>query len=286
MNDQQRRTFPPQTGILHSSESFGWSGITVHHRYHPAGEYVFLGSSFSMLCLHLGPPLSVEQIHNGRPFTSMMTRGSFQVVPSGVENKWRHQDGGEHMHILLTPELLQRVAPDDHPIELLDHFNRHDPRIEHISLALLTEVLEGGATGKLYGEGLATALAVHLIHTYTNSPRPLPEITKGLPTPLFRKITALIEDRLAEDLDLVELASEIGLSPSHFSRMFRKTTGLSPHQYVVQRRLDRAQRLLSSTRLSIGEIANAVGFYDQSHLVRQMRRVKGVTPTYIREHLS
>ncbi|MFL5662981.1 MAG: helix-turn-helix domain-containing protein, partial [Ktedonobacteraceae bacterium] len=68
--------------------------------------------------------------------------------------------------------------------------------------------------------------------------------------------------------------------------LFRKTTGLSPHHYVIQRRLKQAQQLLKSTRLSIGEIATAVGFYDQSHLVRHMRRVMGVTPTYIRKNLS
>jgi AraC family transcriptional regulator len=91
---------------------------------------------------------------------------------------------------------------------------------------------------------------------------------------------------LSEDLGLVELASEVGLSPSHFASLFRKTTGLSPHHYVIQRRLKQAQQLLKSTRLSIGEIATAVGFYDQSHLVRHMRRVMGVTPTYIRKNLS
>lgn len=154
------------------------------------------------------------------------------------------------------------------------------------SLALLTEVLEGGTTGRFYAEGLAIALAAHLIHTYTSTPHPFPEMTKGLPASLLRRVTSLIEDRLTEDLGLAELAFEVGLSPSHFSSLFRKTTGLSPHQYIVQRRLEHAQRLLSSTRLSIGEIAATVGFYDQSHLVRQMRRVMGVTPTYIREHLS
>jgi len=96
----------------------------------------------------------------------------------------------------------------------------------------------------------------------------------------------VIEDRITEDLGLAELASEVGLSQSHFASLFRKTTGLSPHQYVVRRRLERAQSLLRSTTLSIAEIVTAVGFYDQSHLVRHMRRVRGVTPKYVREHLS
>lgn len=278
----------PRIGILRSSEALGWRGIVVEQRYHPAGEYVFPSSSSHMICLHQGPPILVEQVRRGRIVTHIMARGNLQIVPAGMESIWRHQDGADHMHVLLTPELLRQIAADHDldQIELLDHFSLHDPRIEHISSALLTEVLEGGTTGRLYAEGLSTALAAHLIHTYTGMPRPLPEMTKGLPTFLFRKVTALIEDRLAEDLSLAELASEVGLSPSHFSSVFRKTTGLSPHQYIVQRRLERAQHLLTSTRLSIGEIAAAVGFYDQSHLVRHMRRVMGITPTYIREHFS
>lgn len=96
----------------------------------------------------------------------------------------------------------------------------------------------------------------------------------------------MIEDRLAENLSLDDLASEVGLSPSHFASLFRKATGLPPHGYVMQRRLARACSLLKTTRLSIGEIAATVGFYDQSHLVRHMRRVMGVTPTTFRHHLA
>ncbi len=278
----------PRTGILHSSESLGWSEIVVEQRYHPAGEYIFPSSSSVMICLHQGPPMLVEQVRNGHSINCIMDRGSVQIVPAETVSVWRHEEGAALMHLLLTPALLQQVTADhdQYRIELLDHFNIQDPRIEHISSALLTEILEEGVTGRLYVEGLAHALAAHLIRAYTSAPSSLPQITEGMPASHLRKITSLIEDRLTEDLSLATLASEVGLSPSHFSSLFRKTTGLSPHHYIVQRRLDHAQHLLKSTRLSIAEIATAVGFYDQSHLVRHMRRVLGVTPTYMREHLS
>ncbi|MFL5653151.1 MAG: AraC family transcriptional regulator [Ktedonobacteraceae bacterium] len=278
----------PQAGILHSSEALGWRGIVVEQRYFPAGEYTYPRSSSHLISLLQGPSLLVEHIHNQQTFTTIRGRGSVQIVSAGTENIWRHDDGVQLLHIFLTPALLQQVAGDHHQqqVELLTHFQPQDRRIEYISSALLTEVLEGGATGRLYVESLATALATHLIHTYSSTSCPPPQKSKQLPAFLFRRITALIEERLAEDLSLAELASEVGLSPSHFSSLFRKTTGLSPHHYLVQRRLERAQHLLTSTNLSIGEIATTVGFYDQSHLVRHMQRIKGVTPTYIREHLS
>jgi hypothetical protein len=82
-DDQQRRTSPPlstpQTGILRSSELLGWRGIVVELRYHPAGEYVFPSSSSHMIGLHLGPPIPIEQVRNGRPFANMMAHGSLQI---------------------------------------------------------------------------------------------------------------------------------------------------------------------------------------------------------------
>ena len=273
---------------VRSSESLGWREIVVKQCYSPKGEYISPRSSSPMINLHLGTPVPIERVRNGQSRTCVMTCRTVKIVPAETENIWRLRENADHMQVLLAPSLLQQVAPDRvaHPIELCEHLSLQDPRIEHICLALLTEFLEGGYSGRIYVEGLATALAAHLLHAYTTTPCPLQEITKGLSKPLLQRITSLIEDRLADNLSLMELASEVGLSPSHFSSLFRKGTGLSPHQYIVQRRVERAQHFLRSTELPINEIATLVGFYDQSHLVRQMRRVLGVTPTYIRQHLS
>jgi AraC family transcriptional regulator len=141
----------PQTGVLHSSEALGWRGIVVEQRYHPAGEYCFSYPSFHMICLHQDRPLSVEQVRNGRTLNHMMTRGSVQIVTAGTETIWRHQKGSHNMHVLLAPEVLQHVAQENrhhHRTELLDLNSIQGPRIEHISTALLTEVLEGGISGR------------------------------------------------------------------------------------------------------------------------------------------
>ncbi|MBV9230811.1 MAG: helix-turn-helix transcriptional regulator [Chloroflexi bacterium] len=272
--------------VLHSSESLPWKGIFFEQRYHPAGEYVYPAFSGHMICLHQGPPSFLEHIGNGQHHTGMRTPGSIQIVPAGTACTWRHPAGARFTNLLLSTEVMKQVATDlnQRRIEILDHFSIQDPRIAHISLALLAELAAGGPSGRLYGEGLATALAAHLISSYSSTPRPLPETIRGLPAPLLRRVISVIEDRLPEDLGLAELAQEAGLSQSHFASLFRKTTGLSPHQYIVRRRVERAQSLLQSTTLSIDEIASTVGFYDQSHLTRQMRQILGVTPKYVREH--
>ncbi|GHO50478.1 helix-turn-helix domain-containing protein [Ktedonospora formicarum] len=283
-SQQQRALSSPLTGVLHSSKSLGWSGIVVEQSYHAAGEYVYSPLPLHMICLHQDRSIPLEQVRDGHFLNDIIDRGQIQIIPAGAESTWRQQSGISHMQVLLTSEFLQQVAEASNQphVELLHYFNVKDLRIESISLALLTELLEGGTTGRLYVEGLTTALAAHLVHTYTGTSHLLPRKTKGLPPSFFQRVTSLIEDRLTENLSLADLASEVDLSPSHFASLFRETTGFTPHHYVLQRRLERACSLLKTTRHSIGEIAAAVGFYDQSHLTRQMRRFMGITPTSLR----
>lgn len=291
MNNEQdgNNTYTSSTHpqVLHSSEGLPWQGMTFEQRYHPAGEYIYPPFSGHMICLHQGPPSAVERISDGRSHRGMMPPGGMQIIPVGTACTWRHT-GTRFIALLMTSEIIQQVAAELHHnrIELLAQFGIQDQRIEHICLALLAELAAGGPAGRLYSEGLATALAAHLISAYSTTPQALPRFTKGLSAPLLHRIISMIEDRLAEDLSLAELASEAGLSQSHFASLFRLSTGLPPHQFIVQRRVERAQSLLKSSTLSIEEIATAVGFYDQSHLTRQMQRVLSVTPRYIREHLS
>jgi AraC family transcriptional regulator len=292
MNNKQNAhtsdSSPTPPTVLHSSESLSWKGITCQQRYHFAGEYSYSAFSSHLICLHQGLPSFLEQTGNGQSQSGMMSAGAIQIVPAGTACTWRHPSGTGFINVALETEVIQQVAADlDRPrVELLPQFRIQDARIEHICQALLAELLAGGPSGRLYGEGLAIALAAHLISSYSIAPRPLPELTKGFPAPLLRRLLSLIEDRLAEDLSLTELAEASGLSQSHFASLFRITTGLSPHRYIVKRRVERAQSLLQSTALSLSEIAITVGFYDQSYLTRQMKRILGVTPQSVREHLS
>jgi AraC family transcriptional regulator len=95
-----------------------------------------------------------------------------------------------------------------------------------------------------------------------------------------------IESNLGQALTVTELAGVIGASPTHFARLFRQATGDSPYHYVRSRRLERAERLIASTQLSLASIAVAVGFSDQSHLNRVMRAERDVTPGQLRRSLA
>lgn len=80
------------------------------------------------------------------------------------------------------------------------------------------------------------------------------------------------------NLGLKELSSLVGMSPHYFSQLFKQSTGTTPHQYVISRRIARAKQLLTQNQLSIDEVAQTVGFCDRSHLHRHFKRALGITP--------
>ena len=150
-------------------------------------------------------------------------------------------------------------------------------------MALKAELEAGAPSGRLFGESLATALAIRLLQRYNAFPQNIRAFTCGLPKSKLRQVTDYIHDNLNQDLPLVELAQMTGLSASRFKCLFKQSTGLSPHQYVIQQRVERAKRLLGTTALTIREVALEVGFADQSHLARLFRRIMGSTPKEYRD---
>jgi AraC family transcriptional regulator len=100
----------------------------------------------------------------------------------------------------------------------------------------------------------------------------------GLPQHKLKFVTDYINSHLERELSLNELAAIAQLSPYHFSRAFKQSTGISPHQYVIQQRVERASKLLVQGKMSIAEVAQACGFTHQSHLNRHFKRITGVTP--------
>jgi transcriptional regulator GlxA family with amidase domain len=104
----------------------------------------------------------------------------------------------------------------------------------------------------------------------------------GLPPRAARRVREYIEAHLEENISIQILAQTAGLSMFHFARAFKQSEGVTPHDFVVQRRIRRVQQLLADTTLSLSEIAIASGFSDQSHCTRRFREHIGVTPSYYR----
>ena len=170
--------------------------------------------------------------------------------------------------------------------ELRTAIGVRDPVINRFGLLGQKELSEGGIGGRLYAEGLGTALAVHLLRHYGTSPRACVIYRGGIATRPLQRVVSYINENLQDALGLAELARIAELSPHHFATAFKASTGISPHRYIIERRLDRARELLRRSENSISEIAYAVGFSSQSHLSAHFRRTMGLTPRRFRQSLN
>ncbi|MCL2898661.1 helix-turn-helix domain-containing protein [Brenneria tiliae] len=132
----------------------------------------------------------------------------------------------------------------------------------------------------------ATLLMIHVLRRYTQLRWALPEVRGGLAPAVLRRVKEWIEIRIGAPLTLSELAAEAGLSEFHFARMFRQSEGMAPHQYVLQRRLAKADEMLRCGTLSITDIALACGFSSASHLSHRFKRAFGITPSALRRSLA
>jgi AraC family transcriptional regulator len=153
------------------------------------------------------------------------------------------------------------------------------PELRSAMLAAAAELRASDGGGPLVAESLATILSVHLIRHITGRHQ-LPSSAGGvLPQRKLQRVIEYIMENLEGSPTLEQMASIAHLSSHHFARQFKAATGLSPHQYVIARRVERAQHLLrKDDELGLAEVAQRVGFYDQSHFSVHFKRIVGVTP--------
>ncbi|GFE71767.1 hypothetical protein CFPU101_43770 [Chroococcus sp. FPU101] len=181
----------------------------------------------------------------------------------------------------LKPELLRLSAMEllgKDCVELIPKFGFQDELIHQLGLAMYTELCSQGSSSRLYSDTLANALTVHLLRNYTTQKYQTPNYNGGFAQHKLRLVIDYINDNLERELSLKELAALTQMSQYHFCRAFKQTIGFSPHQYLIQQRVERAKQLLQKEGMSIGAVANACGFTHQSHFHRHFKRLTGVTP--------
>ena len=164
------------------------------------------------------------------------------------------------------------------PVELRNQRAIRDAQLLHLGLALQAELAAGCPGGRLYGEALATAVAVHLLQHYAVCSPQLRRYRGGLPQARLRRVLEYMQAHLDHELSLTALAAVAQMSPYYFSRLFKQSTGLSPHQYLLRQRMERAKHLLADPRRKIAEVSDALGFPHQSHFTATFHTLVGMTP--------
>ena len=166
------------------------------------------------------------------------------------------------------------------PRELLpDHqFVIHDEYMAAVLRQMREEAMNGCPAGRLHGQSISLALAAYIHGRFCPPVTRQAQSKPRLSAARMRSIREYVHAHLADDLSLNDLGAVLNLSPSHFSELFRNTTGATPYQYVLQERMSEARRLLSSGRMSIVEVAHAIGYQDQSHFTNVFRKLTHTTP--------
>ena len=248
---------------------------------------VMLGASQFTVAIHEGTPFEMEwrlpekrQLERRR-----IVSGDLHINPADQPLFQRWTTSPRILVIALEQTFIEQVvrdAFDGNEPALRTVIGVRDPVIEGMAAAWRRELAERGAGGRLYTEGLGSALAVHLFRAYGDGLRRAPLAIGGLGALRLRRVADYIEARLAEDISLRDLAAVAGLSTHHFGEAFKTSTGRSPHRYLIERRIRRGKELLLGADRSIAEVALAIGFASHSHFTDNFRKLTGTTPSRFR----
>jgi AraC family transcriptional regulator len=233
---------------------------------------------------------SGEYASNGGFVKSSKPAGTLTLTPAGIIPTIRTHISSEVIVCALEPSLIERTLLEGDRRPTMEHIIRpkfQDPAIARLMTLLMEDLEAGSISGKLYRESLSVALAARYISLGADNRQSATQYskTKPLPTPVLRRVLDLIEESLGADLNLSLLAIEAGYSRAHFAKMFRESMGISPHRYLLTRRIEYARSLLRRND-SLIDIATMCGFSSQAHLTRIFREHTGLTPGSFRRRIN
>jgi AraC family transcriptional regulator len=272
--------------IVLSSVGTKWIDVAVEQHEFSSIELADIMFKRHAIAISIGHAVTWEFKKEGRFQRFVKARGSISFFPSHQPfSGWlkvKRGVFGNALLLALDPVFVSRIAEglelNSDRIELIEQRRSTDPTLQHIAMALRAGVQTGAALDRMYGEALSTALGVHLLREYGAAVLRPKKQCGELPRKKLVRAVEYIQDQLNADLTVSGIAQAVGLSPDHFTRLFKKSTGQTPYEYVVEARVRKAKELLTTGKFTIGEAAYHVGFADQSHLTRHFKRLFGLPP--------
>ena len=203
------------------------------------------------------------------------------ILPHRHQGKWVGLMNAQHLQFSISDTALMAASAGE--IELRMYRKFEDPRLRGLMTAVHAEMVAGFPSGRLFLDLVEQAIAVALIHGHAAGRRPLLPLRGGLGSARLRRIKELIDAKMEDDLSLDEMAQSVDLSRAHFARMFRQSTGETPHQFVLRQKVERAKAMLRAPDARVLDVAVACGFKTQQHFAQVFRDVCGVSPTEYRQ---
>lgn len=282
--------------VLADSAPLQWPGLFARRCTFPRAVDSFLVPATAeplITCQLAGAGEFLERDLGGEWIKRQLGRGDIFITRSKLpyEVRWSSPPGGEieiiQIHLAVEPFLaaLEAVHPRNAGgIDVIDFFGRDDA-LAHLCFACAAMLEEKVPGRSKRVAGLTELLAGFLIEKYTDAVTEKPDFRGGLPIRQLRRIEEHVDENLGEEISVDGLAALVDLSPFHFSRVFKHTTGMSPLQFVTRERMTRAQQLIRETPRSLIEIGLDVGYSSPSHFAQVFRKAVGVTPTEFRKAL-
>jgi AraC family transcriptional regulator len=256
-----------------------WQHIRVDHRYTPPYDNPELISDAHVFAMKVdAAPSRTEFRKDGSWKEYVLRSGQMGVYPCGYIDKMRSADEREGLFAMLDHAAVAQTCAG---FEIPSEFEYdtvvpvEDELVAACLRALLAEAKKDYESGELYGDAIAASLSAHLLFRYATR-KALQEPRGGLAKKTLAMVCEYIDEHASERIRLNDLAALAHLSPYHFSRLFKQSTGLSPYQYLMRARVKLARRLINKGDMTLKEVSRVTGFYDSSHFARVFKRVTGV----------
>lgn len=271
---------------LYSSRMRGWTGI---------GANVYRMERFEAVAAHREHLVSMQledcpclyQRRNGLDSERALCAREVIITPAGEPKSWRREATGDVLVISISPAFLDEIfrqasGRSGVPMELLDNFGTRDRVIEALADDVHEELEANRPASHIYVEAIARQLAVHLWRHHSVARKPA-KAACHMSAHKLLLAKRFVEDNLGAALSVESIARTVGTSAFHFAHAFRAATGLPPHRYLMQRRMEHAKSLLRETDLSLTEIALRVGYSSSSHFCVGFLNLTRTTPSRYRQ---
>jgi len=228
-------------------------------------------------------PGSVEVgLRRSRMRTVKFAAGEMGLLPRHLE-RWVGTADQERLIMGISDAALMASCDGiSSDVELRHQCRLVDSRVAGLVAAVNAERIVGFPSGPLFLDSIEQALALVLIRGYAVRHRSMRTYRGGLGPARLRTIKEFVQAKMEDELTLYAMAQSVELSAAHFSRMFRKSVGETPHHFVLRLRIERAKELLRTADARVLDVAVACGFKTQQHFARVFRRICGVSPTQYR----
>jgi AraC family transcriptional regulator len=279
----------PET-VVASSDSLGWQNVRAFEVQHTTSQWAIPPLENHCIMVQLGPAVDVSARIGGESFTGSLKPGESIIIPAGTPLRWHQLQTTPNRMLLLYlhPHFVRSTAEsidvDYGQISIAPQFGVRDEHIRHVGLSLHCELKQSNVIGRLYADSLAQVLAMQLVRRYSYL-KDLQMSHGGMAPRKLRKAIEFINENLDKEqsIALAAVADAVQMSYFHFTRAFKKSTGVTPNVYITEQRIERAKKLLSETDFQIADIALRTGFANQSHFTTTFRKFVWNTPNAFRE---